>query len=243
MLKQNGGSNRLNDRMMIKRKCKEFIMNRMKTFLRFNLFLFFLTGNSLAHVGLDYPNGGETFEISSTVSIEWHIEIDHGNCNWDLYFSSNGGVNWESIATDLPKTQLTYDWTVPNSTTSSGEIKVVQDNQNGIDYDATSGNFTISSPTVVKNDQNSVNKYELSPAYPNPFNPSTKIRYSLPHSSNVKLIVFNLIGEKIATLVDEVKSPGTYEVNFDASNLPTGTYLYQLQTNDFITTKKMILLK
>ena len=215
----------------------------IKTFLTVFLLLTFLSGNSIAHVGLDYPVGGEKFTSGSTVTIEWHILIDHGSCNWDLYFSSNGGTSWEEIITDLPKTQLTYDWTVPNISTSAGRIKVVQDNLSGFDYDDKSGDFTVNIPTGVPHDQNHVENFKLYPAYPNPFNPTTKIKYSVDKNSSVKISVFNLIGEKVATLVDEEKSPGVYEVNFDASNLPTGTYLYQLQANDFISTKKMILLK
>ncbi len=218
-------------------------MNFIKTYSTIFILLAFSTNNSFAHVGLDYPTGGENFTSGSTVTIEWHIEIDHGSCNWDLYFSSNGGTSWEEIVTDLPKTQLTYDWIVPNVSTSSGEVKVVQDNLSGTDYEEASGDFTISSTTEVQEGQTGVENFKLFPAYPNPFNPSTKIKYSIKQNSDVKITVFNLIGEKVATLVDEKKSPGIYEVNFDASNLPTGTYLYQLQTNDIIATKKMILLK
>ena len=79
--------------------------------------------------------------------------------------------------------------------------------------------------------------------YPNPFNPSTKIRYSIPQSSNVIIKVFDILGNEIETLVNEEKPAGNYEVEFDASGLSSGMYLYKLQAGNFVETKKMILLK
>jgi uncharacterized delta-60 repeat protein len=86
-------------------------------------------------------------------------------------------------------------------------------------------------------------KFLLSQNYPNPFNPSTTIRYSIPRLSKVEMTLFNLLGEKIKTLVDEEKMPGSYEVGINAANLSSGIYFYQLKAGDFIQTKKMILLK
>ncbi|MCU0344521.1 MAG: T9SS type A sorting domain-containing protein, partial [Ignavibacterium sp.] len=76
-----------------------------------------------------------------------------------------------------------------------------------------------------------------------PFNPSTKIKYSIPQLSNVVIKVFDILGNEIETLVNEEKSAGTYEVIWSASQLPSGVYFYQLKAGDFISTKKMILLK
>jgi hypothetical protein len=79
--------------------------------------------------------------------------------------------------------------------------------------------------------------------YPNPFNPSTVISYQLPVSSDVTLKVYDILGNEIATLVDEHKPAGRYEVDFNASSLSSGVYFYQLKANNFIKTKKMILIK
>ncbi|MCW9066450.1 MAG: T9SS type A sorting domain-containing protein, partial [Ignavibacteriaceae bacterium] len=79
--------------------------------------------------------------------------------------------------------------------------------------------------------------------YPNPFNPSTNIKFSVPESGNVKLSVYNLVGEEVAVLVNGFRQAGTFEVTFDASNLSTGIYLYKLQSENSIQTKKMMLLK
>lgn len=86
-------------------------------------------------------------------------------------------------------------------------------------------------------------KYFLSNNYPNPFNPSTKIRYSIPHSSLVQIRIYDILGYELETLVNENKPAGTYELTWNAANLPSGVYFYQIKAGDFIQTRKMILLK
>jgi hypothetical protein len=85
--------------------------------------------------------------------------------------------------------------------------------------------------------------YDLFQNYPNPFNPATTIRYSLPEASNVKLTVFNILGQEVITLVDGYKAAGTYEVSFNANSLSSGVYIYRLETPGFVMNKKMNLLK
>ena len=85
--------------------------------------------------------------------------------------------------------------------------------------------------------------FNLDQNYPNPFNPSTNIKFSVPESGNVKLSVYNLVGEEVAVLVNGFSQAGTFEVTFDASNLSTGVYLYKLQSANSVQTKKMMLLK
>lgn len=86
-------------------------------------------------------------------------------------------------------------------------------------------------------------EFLLSQNYPNPFNPNTKIKYSVPQSSNVIIKVFDVLGNEIETLVKEEKTSGIYELKWNAANLPSGVYFYQLRAGDYISTKKMILLK
>ena len=86
-------------------------------------------------------------------------------------------------------------------------------------------------------------EFALYQNYPNPFNPSTSIKYSVPDNGNVKLSVYNLVGEEVRVLVDERLDAGFYEVSFNAADLPSGTYFYSLQTGNLIQTKKMVLLK
>ncbi|MHC1737400.1 MAG: FG-GAP-like repeat-containing protein [Ignavibacteriaceae bacterium] len=85
--------------------------------------------------------------------------------------------------------------------------------------------------------------FSLSQNYPNPFNPSTVISYQLPVSSHVYLKLFDILGNEVAELVNEEKQPGNYEVVFDASQLSSGIYFYQLRAGSFVSTRKMILLK
>ncbi|MBI5402878.1 MAG: M28 family peptidase [Ignavibacteriae bacterium] len=86
-------------------------------------------------------------------------------------------------------------------------------------------------------------RYELFQNYPNPFNPSTNIKYQIANNSYTTIKIYNMLGKEITTLVNEKLQPGIYEVNFDGSNLPSGIYFYQLKTDYFIQTKKLILLK
>lgn len=93
--------------------------------------------------------------------------------------------------------------------------------------------FTETIPTEFKLNQN----------YPNPFNPSTKIQYQVAKSSNVSLKVFDVIGNEVATLVNDFKPAGKYEIEFDAGKFSSGIYFYKLKAGNFIETKKMILLR
>jgi len=90
---------------------------------------------------------------------------------------------------------------------------------------------------------NMVKSFRLAQNYPNPFNPTTSIDYSINSKGMVNLTVYNLLGHEVATLVNEVKSLGNYTVLFDASNLPSGIYFYQLKAGSEVTTQKMTLLK
>jgi len=86
-------------------------------------------------------------------------------------------------------------------------------------------------------------EYALSQNYPNPFNPTTTIKFSLPESGNVKLIVFNILGEDVKTLLNGVKEAGIHTINFNASELNSGIYFYKIETSNFTAVKKMMLIK
>ena len=85
--------------------------------------------------------------------------------------------------------------------------------------------------------------YSLSQNYPNPFNPTTTFRYSVPQTSKVVIKVYDILGNEFATLIDEEKSIGTYELTWNAGRLPSGVYFYQLKAGDYVNTKKMLLIK
>ncbi len=86
-------------------------------------------------------------------------------------------------------------------------------------------------------------KFELFQNYPNPFNPLTTIKFAVPKESQVNISVFNILGEKVKELKNEVMKPGYYEVNFNASMFASGIYLYRIQAGEFVHSKKMILMK
>ena len=87
------------------------------------------------------------------------------------------------------------------------------------------------------------NLFTLSQNYPNPFNPTTKIWYSMAEYGNVEIKVYDILGNEVATLVNETKVPGHYAAEFDASSFANGVYIYTIRTNNFVQTKKMILMK
>jgi hypothetical protein len=105
--------------------------------------------------------------------------------------------------------------------------------------------------TDINSESQLRNTFKLSPNYPNPFNPTTTISYTIPSNvesnfSNVfdvQLKIYDILGEEIATVVDQRQNPGEYSVNFDGSELSSGFYYYQLRAGDFVRTRKMILLK
>lgn len=135
------------------------------------------------------------------------------------------GIGVESILTGLPL------YGISSTRTLKGCVI------DGIVY----GDTTL---TDIDEKENSlVPAFKLEQNYPNPFNPSTKISYQLPNAGNVTLQVYDILGREVATLVDKYKNAGSYEVEFNANNLPSGVYFYQLKTDSFFESKKMIFLK
>ncbi|MBE2257180.1 MAG: S8 family serine peptidase [Ignavibacteria bacterium] len=99
------------------------------------------------------------------------------------------------------------------------------------------------SPTNIEDPLSLPTVFELNQNFPNPFNPSTTIKFAIPKVSNVKLQVFDITGREIAVLLNDTKTPGYYEINFNASNLSSGVYFYRIQASDFVETKRMLLIK
>jgi hypothetical protein len=172
-----------------------------------------------------------------------------GSINQDLggiYSSTNAGLNWNlDISTGAE--MFSYDfkkisndsidiWCVGSTGGGSGYIGKLFKAR--IKYD-------LVGITTINNELPS--EYKLYQNYPNPFNPVTKIRFEIPLSKGgtkgVSLKVYNILGKEVATLVNEKLLPGTYEVTFDGSILPSGVYFYKLTSGDFMSIKKLVLLK
>jgi hypothetical protein len=149
-----------------------------------------------------------------------------------LYLSTNNGNNWTSKFGNLP-----YNTSV-NTFTHKGDY-VYTGTSNGV-WRMPKSVFL----TGIKIISNSVpENFSLEQNYPNPFNAVTKIQFKVESYKFVKLIVFDLIGREVATLVNQELQPGTYEISLDAGNLTSGIYFYRLTARNFSETKKLILLK
>ncbi|MEJ2195577.1 MAG: T9SS type A sorting domain-containing protein, partial [Ignavibacteriaceae bacterium] len=103
--------------------------------------------------------------------------------------------------------------------------------------------FGFNSTVDVYQEEGIPTEYSLSQNYPNPFNPSTKIKFALPQAKLTKITVYDLLGEEVQKLIDRELEAGYYEINFDASKFQSGVYFYRIQSGNFISTNKMILMK
>ncbi|RLD24555.1 MAG: hypothetical protein DRI54_06010 [Bacteroidetes bacterium] len=194
-------------------------------------FLFVLQTN--AHVNLVSPAGGEVFNTGDTVNIQWEIVISHNTENWDLFFSGDGGITWNPIELDITEDSLNYQWVVPGTPTSVGQIRIVMDNV-GNDYEDFSENFTIESVTSISESKNG---FGLK-VFPNPMTENTVITFANPDSERHILIFYNSEGKKIREMTD-VKSD---RVLFKRNNLESGMYFYHLfSKNEFRASGKIII--
>jgi photosystem II stability/assembly factor-like uncharacterized protein len=148
-----------------------------------------------------------------------------------IHKTTNGGLDWLIDGT-CPDILLSINFSGPKGGWAVGENGTILKLTN--DTCSTSPNF---------GEDNLLNNYSLSQNYPNPFNPSTNIKYAIPNSGFVKLIVLDLLGREVETLINEKQNAGTYEATFNASRYPSGVYFYRLITEGFIDTKKMLLVK
>lgn len=196
-----------------------------------------------AHVGLRYPTSGLTFAAGDTVQIEWIIEIDHGDCVWKLEFSNDGGTSWETIIDSLPKSQYTYDWIVPALATQQAQIRVTQENALYSYFTASSGNFSITTTTGVPVSSQRPGQFELLPAYPNPFNPTTTLSFTLPSAGYVSLQVFDINGRLQRTVLDKEMPAGTHAIQFNADRLASGMYFEVLHFGTRRALQKLLLVK
>jgi hypothetical protein len=161
------------------------------------------------------------------IVILWHVAI------WAQENLNNGIIS--SGASNSSNTDFKINGTIAQP--------LVNFSSNG-SYRVSSGFWPGFGLVVRVEDELSIpNNYELFYNYPNPFNPSTTIKYSIIKPGRVTLILYNSLGQKVETLIDEEKTIGTYSIAFDAKNISSGIYFYRIVANDFVETKRMILLK
>lgn len=121
--------------------------------------------------------------------------------------------------------------------------KVRANNSIGISNWSEVWRFKTINPTGIEDEYLTPKEYALEQNYPNPFNPTTKIRFRIAEAGFTSIKIYNLLGQEVAVLLDEFMNPGTYDLNFDGTNLSSGIYLYRIRVNNFSASKKMILMK
>jgi len=171
------------------------------------------------------------------VELRWRTETEVNNYGFDIE-STKDNSDWLTIGfveghgnSNSPKQYNFSDTDINQSGTYNYRLKQV-DNDGTYEYS-----------DVVSVEVGVPNNFYLSQNYPNPFNPETRIDFTLPEKQFVTIRVYNTLGEQVAELVNEEREAGSYSVTFDASRLPSGVYIYRLQTLSFAANKKMTLLK
>jgi hypothetical protein len=175
--------------------------------------------NNIGQVVLNWQTATET----NNRMFEIQRKTDNSN------YSTIGFVDGAGTSTE----QHNYTYVDKNVNTGNYTYRLKQ-----IDFD---GRFQYSDEVNVS--ATGPTTFNLAQNYPNPFNPTTNISFSVPESGNVKLAVYNTIGQEVAVLVNGAVTVGQHEVTFNAASLPSGTYFYKLQTSNSIMVKKMMLLK
>lgn len=172
----------------------------------------------------------------------FNVERKLPNASW-----TNIGFVFGSGNSNSPKSYYYEDSTNLQQAIYHYRLKQI-DNDGAFKY---SDSIEISTITKVESETNTAAGFSLEQNFPNPFNPTTVISYRLSVNSKVSLIIYDLIGNKVAILVDEEQSAGDHSVKFDATNhiqltthpLPSGVYFYQLRAENFVETKKLVIAK
>jgi hypothetical protein len=177
----------------------------------------------------------------SVVHVVWGDNRD--GSNGEVYYkrSTDGGVNWgtDTRLTDDPEFSI-----YPSVSVSGSVVHVVWADRRDGHYEIYYKRNPTGNVVGITNINLEIpNQFSLSQNYPNPFNPNTKIEFRISKLGFASLVVFDVLGREVETLVKEELKPGTYEVNWDASNYSSGVYYYTLQTGEFFQTRKMILIK
>ena len=237
---------------------------KVKSGSKGNEVLYFLNTSATAKFTVNFEKAGQWyvwgrmfFESDGSPRNSFYIQIDNGdklifgnssNSSFDKWHWEGDGSNELSLGNLSSGNHIItiYGKEIGSGTCLLDQILFTKDanyvpNDDNIAFSKTTNNLAPNSNTE-SNIENPTN-YELSQNYPNPFNPSTNIKYSIPQEGLVSLKVYDILGSEVMSLVNEVKSQGTYTVNFNASHLTSGVYIYKLIAPNFVETKKMLLIK
>jgi hypothetical protein len=173
--------------------------------------------------------------INNEIVLSWMTGSEINNLGFSIEKSFDR-INWETrgfINGKGTSTEINYYRFVDNSLSNVRIFYRLKQ----LDYD---GSYSYSQIIEI---EIPVNNFTLSQNFPNPANPTTTIKYDIPKSGNVDLVLYDILGRKVKNLVNENQQAGRYEISFNASGLASGVYFYQLKTEHFVNTKKMILLR
>ena len=212
---------------------------------------------------LSYTNPKLRFQTKFDIESNWdygqvRVSTDNGS-TWiplegqytepgEGSFQPNGEPVYDGVISDWVKEEINLN----DYLSSQFKIQFRLRTDGGVTRDGwyldDIGVFIYTVPVGLETESKTIYSFSLEQNYPNPFNPVTKIKYSIPSSGKsskefVQLKVYDILGSEVATLVNEGKSAGNYEVDFDADKLSSGVYYYQLKAGNFVSTKKMILLR
>ncbi len=199
--------------------------------------------SSAAHVTLFFPVGGGTFMVGETVKIEWGLDIPHGPSNWDLHYSPDGGATWQVIQLNISEFSFSHDWVIPSGI-SQARIRVVQDNATGADYQSIGSDFDIQGVATSVDEPNETPRaIEIVSSYPNPFQSKSVLEYAVAEAGHVTVDVYNLLGIKVAVLLDKQLPAGVYEIAWNADDQADGVYVWRIRQGSHFQTRTVLLLK
>ena len=187
------------------------------------------------------PSNLTAHSISATkIQLDWS---DNATNEVGFYLYRSDGISgaYQLLATVNTDTISYLDSTVTEGTTYWYRIRTF--NSIGVSAYTLEALATAGFISSIAYNSSGPTEYTLEQNFPNPFNPSTTIKFALPKTEEVKIEVFNAIGQKVTTLLDKQMSKGIHEVLFDAPNLPSGVYVYKIDAGDFIAKRKCLLLK
>jgi len=200
--------------------------------------------------GLEYTPGYFRFvDLGATGTVAWNMNApSDGNYLFRIFYQNTGAPVTGDLLVDGIDVPVDFD-----SDPEGGPLDLTTDL---FTLSAGSYDFTLSGSGIKIDDVQLIRKitvsvprkniadgFFLNQNYPNPFNPSTTIRYSIPQTEKVVLKIYNILGQEVSTLVNEVQFPGTYNVIFDASHLASGMYIYRIQAGEFTEVKRMMFIK